>query len=84
MLDDAYGRFPLENSKNPFTCGHSGRTYTAWEMAGRVEHLARGLSEEFQWNPNKGTEWDKIIAIFALNAVRQVPLQRNTHLGLRD
>jgi hypothetical protein len=52
-------------------------------MVGRVEHLARGLSNEFQWHPNKGTEWDKIVAIFALNAVCLVPFQGNAHLELR-
>ena len=69
MLDDSYGRCPLKNSRNPFTCGLSGRTYSAVEMVSRVEHLARALSKEFGWQPNKGTEWDKVVGIFALNTV---------------
>lgn len=40
------------------------------EMVDRVEQLARALSKEFGWAPNKGTEWDKVIGIFALNTVR--------------
>jgi hypothetical protein len=80
MLDEAYARCPLTESKNPFTCGISGRTYTACEMVERVDHLARALSKEFQWQPNKGTEWDKVIGIFALNTVRLVPLKVNGHL----
>jgi len=74
MLDDAYGRCPQKESKNPFTCGISGRTYTGLEMVERVDHLARALSKEFGWHPNKGTEWDKVIGIFALNTVRLVLL----------
>lgn len=69
MLDDNYGRCPLKQSRNPFTCGLSGRTYLAVEMVGRVEHLARALSKELGWQPNKGTEWDKVVGIFALNTV---------------
>ena len=69
MLDDSYGRFPLKGSRNPFTCGISGRTYSAVEMVDRVEHLARALAKEFGWQPNKGTEWDKVVGIFALNTV---------------
>lgn len=69
MLDDAYGRCPLKSSRNPFTCGLSGKTYTAVEVAERVEHLARGLAKEFGWHPNKGTEWDKVVGIYALNTV---------------
>lgn len=38
-------------------------------MAERVDHLARTLSKEFGWDPNQGTEWDKVAAIFALNTV---------------
>jgi hypothetical protein len=38
-------------------------------MVLRVEHLARALSKEFGWQPNEGTEWDKVVGIFALNTV---------------
>jgi hypothetical protein len=69
MLDDAYGRHPLKYSRNPFTCGISGRTYTALEMVERTDRLARALSKEIGWQPNQGTEWDKVAGIFALNTV---------------
>lgn len=70
MLDDNYGRCPLAQSRNPFTCGLSGRTFTATQMVERTEHLSRALAKEFGWQPNKGTEWDKVVGIFALNTVR--------------
>jgi hypothetical protein len=70
MLDDAHGRCPLKKSRNPFICGLSGNTYTAVEMVDRVDYLSRALSKEFGWHPNIGTEWEKVIGIFALNTVR--------------
>ncbi|KAL2062104.1 hypothetical protein VTL71DRAFT_6370 [Oculimacula yallundae] len=79
MLDDAYGRHPLKSSRNPFTCGLSGRTFTATEMVTRVDHLARGLAKEFGWQPNKGTEWDKVVGIFALNTVDSMTLAYAVH-----
>ena len=69
MLDEAYGRHPVNKSQNPFTCGLSGRTFSMKEMVSRVESLARGLAKELGWEPNKGTEWDKVAGIFALNTV---------------
>ncbi|KAL3418926.1 AMP-binding enzyme [Phlyctema vagabunda] len=79
MLDEAYGRRAHNKSQNPFTCGISGRTYTGAQMAGRVEHLARALSKEFGWQPNQGTEWDKVIGIFALNTVDSMTLAYAIH-----
>jgi len=85
MLDDSYGRCPLKKSRNPFTCGISGRTFSATEMVDRVDHLAKGLAKEFGWEVNKGTEWDKVVGIFALNTVCLPPreclyleIKRNT------
>lgn len=69
MLDEKYGRAPLSESKNPFTCGITGRTYSAQEMVKRTESLARALAKEFGWSPNGGTEWDKVLGIFSLNTV---------------
>ncbi|PBP26693.1 phenylacetyl-CoA ligase [Diplocarpon rosae] len=79
MNDESYGRRPLKTSQNPFTCGISGRTFTAAEMVERVDHLARALAEEFGWRPNKGTEWDKAVGIFALNTVDSMTLAYAVH-----
>ncbi|KAH7312116.1 hypothetical protein BKA65DRAFT_610189 [Rhexocercosporidium sp. MPI-PUGE-AT-0058] len=79
MLDDSYGRCPLKKSRNPFTCGLSGRTFTATEMVSRVDHLSRALAKEFGWQPNKGTEWDKVVGIFALNTVDSMTLAYAVH-----
>ena len=71
VFDEHYGRHPLGYSKSPFTCGLSGKTYSALEVKERVDYLARGLAKELGFKPNEGTEWDKVIAVFSLNTVSQ-------------
>ena len=72
MLDPIYGRHPVEQSRPPFTCGLTGVEYSASQVCDRVENLAKGLSKELGWNPNQGTEWDKVIGVFAINTVRSL------------
>lgn len=60
----------MERSKNPFTCGLTGRTYTHSQAIQRQDALARALSKRLGWLPNEETEWDKVACIFALNSVR--------------
>jgi hypothetical protein len=69
MLNDRYGRNPLRESRDPFTCGITGKSYSGPQVAERVDHLARALAKEFNWAPNKGTEWDKTLAVFSVNTV---------------
>lgn len=69
MLNDRYGRCPLAYSRHPFTCGMSGRSYSALDLADRVEFLARSLAKEFGWRPNQGSEWDKVVGIYSFNTV---------------
>lgn len=79
VLDENYGRHPLGYANNPFTCGLSGKTYSALEVKERVDYLARGLSKELGFEPNKGTEWDKVVAVFSLNTLDTLPLAWATH-----
>lgn len=74
MLKDTPGRHPLENARNMFTCGLSGRTYSVAESMKRVDHIARALQKELGWQSNKGTEWDKIAGVFAVNTIDTIPL----------
>ena len=69
MLNEQYGRYPLHLARQPFTCGLTGSGYSALEVRDRVNKLARALSEELGWGPNKGTEWDKVVGIFSVNTV---------------
>lgn len=69
LLEERYGRHPLGYSFAPFTCGISGKEYSALEVKERVDFLARGLAKELGWKPNEGTEWDKVIGVFSVNTV---------------
>jgi hypothetical protein len=71
VLDERHGRLPLERSLDPYTCGISGRSYTAREQKQRTDQLARALAKELGWKVNQGTEYDKVAGVFALNTVRR-------------
>jgi len=70
ILEEHYGRHPLGYARNPFTCGLTGKTYSALEVKERVDFLARALAKELGWHPNQGSEWDKVCGVFSLNTVR--------------
>jgi ribosome assembly protein SQT1 len=69
MFDERYGRYPAASSRAPFVCGLTGKKYSTAQVKDRVEILARGLAQELEWQPNKGTEWEKAACVFTLNAV---------------
>ncbi|KAF2103764.1 phenylacetyl-CoA ligase [Rhizodiscina lignyota] len=69
ILSEKHGRYSFAKSRNPFTCGLSGKTYTYAEVQDRVQFLARGLGQEMGWKPNEGSEWDKVVGIFSLNTI---------------
>lgn len=79
MLDENYGRHPLGYANNPFTCGLTGKTYNSLDVRDRVDWLARGLAKELGFAPNKGSEWDKVIAVFSVNTLDTLPLAWATH-----
>ncbi|KKA21420.1 Long-chain-fatty-acid--CoA ligase [Rasamsonia emersonii CBS 393.64] len=74
MLDERHGRYPLGYSRDPFTCGLSGKSYSFLEVVERVDFLSRALAKEFGWQPNRGTEWDKVAGVFSLNTIDTIPL----------
>jgi len=61
----------MNKSRNPYTCGLSGRTFTAYEVKERVECLARSIAKELGWKVNggRGDEWNKVAGIFSMNTV---------------
>jgi len=79
MLNELYGRHPLGYSKAPFTCGLSGLEYSALEVKERVEYLARGLAKELGWQPNQGSEWDKVVGVFSVNTIDIITLEWAVH-----
>lgn len=82
MLNEKYGRHPFANARAPFTCGLTGTEYSALEVRDRVDNLARALSKELGWHPNRGTEWDKVVGVFSVNTVciRKLLEKRSKHL----
>ncbi|GAM34962.1 hypothetical protein TCE0_015r02893 [Talaromyces pinophilus] len=74
MLDEKHGRTTFSNSQNPYTCGLSGKSYSWLEVRDRVDYLSRALAKEFNWHPNRGTEWDKVAACFLVNTIDNLPL----------
>ncbi|KAI1212665.1 acetyl-CoA synthetase-like protein [Annulohypoxylon truncatum] len=66
---ERYGRQPLARSRNPYTCGVTGKTYTATEMTERYQLLARSLSKRLGWRANEETPWDKVVGLFSLNSI---------------
>lgn len=69
MFDECYGRCPYSESLDAYTCGLSGKKLSAHEQKERVELLSRALAEELHWRVNEGSEFDKVVGIFALNTV---------------
>ncbi|KAJ5836491.1 hypothetical protein N7447_002517 [Penicillium robsamsonii] len=74
MLNEKYGRVAHAGSRDPYTCGITGKSYSSQEVANRVDSLSRSLSKEFGWAPNEGSEWDKTLAVFTLNTIDSLPL----------
>lgn len=79
MHSEKYGRSKISKSNSPFTCGISGRTFTTVEMIQRTNYLSRALSKRLGFKPNDGTEWNKVIGIFALNTVDNLTLALAVH-----
>jgi hypothetical protein len=76
MLNERYGRYALGYSRDAFTCGLSGKSYSSLDVADRVDFLSRALAKEFGWEPNRGTEWDKVAGYFSVNTVGDLRICR--------
>lgn len=73
MTSPHYGRYPVAKSRNPFTCGLTGKTFSHAQWNERRESLARAVGKRLGWLPNEETEWDKVACMFSFNTVRTVP-----------
>jgi hypothetical protein len=69
ILNEQYGRVPIAESRNPYTCGVTGETRGAKEVKERVELLAAGLADVLGWKVNEGSEWDKVVGVWSANTV---------------
>ncbi len=69
MRSEIHGRHPIAKSRNPFTCGLTGKTYSVTESHRRSDLIAKALSKIMGWEPNVDLAWDKVIAVFSFNTV---------------
>ncbi|KAK3685285.1 hypothetical protein B0T22DRAFT_529329 [Podospora appendiculata] len=74
-----HGRYPVNASKPPFTCGLSGTSYSASEVSERIQCLARALAVQLRWQVNEGSEMDKVVGIFSLNTIDTLTVSWATH-----
>lgn len=78
MNNEKYGRHKLATSRNPYTCGITGETYTAAEVVQRTDHLSRAIGKKLRWVPSDNSKgwgrdamgWDRVVAMFSFNTVR--------------
>jgi hypothetical protein len=69
ILDEKFGRRPISSSRDPYTCGLSGKTFSTTQIRDRIDGLAKALKEDLGWEVNGGNEFEKAGAIFCLNTV---------------
>lgn len=69
MRSEVHGRRKIAKSRNPFTCGITGRTFTTVEAHRRSDNVAKALSKVMGWQPNVDSPWDKVVGVFSFNTV---------------
>ncbi|CVK99300.1 probable phenylacetyl-CoA ligase [Fusarium mangiferae] len=79
MTSEAYGRLPIAKSRNPLTCGITGKTYSVIEAHQRADFLARALAKRLDFSPNEGVEWDKVVSIFSVNTIDNFTVTQAVH-----
>ncbi|KAJ4259697.1 hypothetical protein NW762_007628 [Fusarium torreyae] len=79
VFTENYARKPFSRSRNPYTCGITGKTYTTAEVIQRQELLARALSKQLGWDIHEGTEWDRVLALYSLNTIDYITLTHSVH-----
>ncbi|KAL2209210.1 AMP-binding enzyme [Sarocladium strictum] len=79
LASDAHGRRPLQKSRNPFTCGLSGKSYKPSEVVERIDYLSRALAKRLKFDPREGTEWDRVVCLFSLNTIDYIPTALSVH-----
>lgn len=84
LLTDRPGQAPLSKSKDPFTCGLTGKTYSALDVKARVDALARGLGKELGFKVNEGSEYDKVVGVYTLNSVSSLSFRTARSFALRE
>ncbi|KAF5602572.1 26S proteasome non-ATPase regulatory subunit 12 [Fusarium pseudocircinatum] len=69
LTNENFGRYPISKSRNPFTCGLTGRTFTTTEFNERKECLAKTLKQRLDWEPNTGSPFEKTACVHCVNTI---------------
>lgn len=69
ILNAKYGRRNLSESRDPYRCGITGKSYSTAQVRERRDNLAKGLAKELGWQVTSGSEYEKVATIFCLNTV---------------
>ncbi|KAH0524471.1 hypothetical protein TsFJ059_006975 [Trichoderma semiorbis] len=77
--EDKYGRYPTADSRPPFTCGITGKSYSATEVKNRIEWLSAALASELGFEVNGGSEFDKVIGLFSVNTIDTMTVSWAAH-----
>ncbi|RGP63269.1 putative phenylacetyl- ligase [Fusarium sporotrichioides] len=72
-------RKPHSRSRNPFTCGISGKTYTTVKVIERQKLLARALAKRLGYDIREGTEWDRVVALYSVNTIDYITMTHAVH-----
>ncbi|KAL6800700.1 hypothetical protein GGI42DRAFT_47599 [Trichoderma sp. SZMC 28013] len=76
---DKYGRYPIADSRPPFTCGITGKSYSVAEVKNRIEWLSAALASELGFEVNGGSEFDKVIGLFSVNTIDTMTVSWAAH-----
>lgn len=70
MHQEQYGRYPISKSRNPFTCGLTGKSHTTEAFFSRSEYLGRSLAKRLDWTSSgEASPWERVCCVFSLNSV---------------
>ncbi|KAF5615764.1 phenylacetyl ligase [Fusarium sp. NRRL 25303] len=61
LLEEQYGRHPIQASLNPFTCGITSKTRTTVEVKQLVTELAQGLADKLGWHTIPSDQLERVI-----------------------
>ncbi|KAL7790798.1 hypothetical protein V8C37DRAFT_384060 [Trichoderma ceciliae] len=76
---EKHGRYPLAIARNPYTCGITGKTYSAAQVVERTDLMARAIGKRLGFKPDEETEWERVVAIYSANAIDYLPFAHAIH-----
>ncbi|KAF5019121.1 hypothetical protein F66182_8890 [Fusarium sp. NRRL 66182] len=76
---DEHGRRPKKDSRNAYTCGHTGRSLSASDVYDRITPLATAIAAKLGFELGGESPLDRVIAVHAVNTVDYMLLIHAIH-----